>query len=112
MTSPPYFSKERYSDEETQSCNRFRDAESWRDGFLRPMLALQHRSLKSGSHAVVNVSDVKLGANTYPLVAWTVEAGTDAGFELLREERFPLSRVPGQGDKLQAFEPVLIFVKR
>ncbi len=33
-TSPPYFAKERYSDDKEQSFRKFTEYESWRDGFL------------------------------------------------------------------------------
>jgi hypothetical protein len=112
FTSPPYFAKERYSDEETQSCNRYTEGDTWRKGFLVPTIELQYRCLRRDRYAVINVADVKLGANTYPLVQWTLDAALSAGFTLVRTERFPLGgRVPGQGDKRDAAEPVLVFKK-
>jgi hypothetical protein len=112
FTSPPYFAKERYSDEATQSCNRYSSGEDWRDGFLRPMIELQYRSLKAGRWAALNIADVKVGPNVYPLTSWATDAAIDAGFQLARVERFPLGgRVPGQGVKRDASEPVLILQK-
>jgi hypothetical protein len=112
FTSPPYFAKEHYSDEPTQSCNRYPSGESWRDGFLRPTLALQHRALRPESVAIVNIADVKIGATSYPLVEWTETCARDVGFRLLRRDRFPLGgRVRGRGERRVAFEPLLVFVK-
>ena len=48
FTSPPYFRREIYSDEPTQSCNRYTTPESWRDGFLLPAMRLQASVLKAG----------------------------------------------------------------
>jgi hypothetical protein len=112
FTSPPYFAKEHYSDEDTQSCNRYREGSDWRKGFLVPMIELQYRALKHDRLAVINIADVKLGSVQYPLVQWTIDAALQAGFTLVRTERFPLGgRVPGQGEKRDASEPVLVLRK-
>jgi hypothetical protein len=112
FTSPPYFAKERYSDEDTQSCNRYRDGADWNQGFLRPTIELQYRALRHERCAVINIADVKIQTITYPLVQWTIDAALAAGFEMVRTERYPLGgRVPGQGDKREASEPVLVFRK-
>jgi predicted RNA methylase len=112
FTSPPYFAKERYSSEDTQSCNRYPEASDWRKEFLVPTIELQYRALQHNRFAVVNVADIKLGSETFPLVQWTIDAALSAGFVHVRTERFPLGgRVPGQGDKREASEPVLVFKK-
>jgi hypothetical protein len=111
FTSPPYFSKEQYSDDDTQSWQRYKSGDAWREGFLRPMLALQYVALRAGAHNVINIADVKIGSTTYPLVQWTCDVAQELGFELLRVERFPLSRVPGQGEQMQRFEPVIVLHK-
>lgn len=111
FTSPPYFGKERYADEPTQSFMRYRDGNAWREGFLVPTLELQHAALKSGAVAVVNIADVKIGTETYPLTDWTIDAGRRAGFVLERTDTFPLSRVPGRGEAAERFEPVFVFRK-
>lgn len=112
FTSPPYFAKEQYSDDESQSWRRYSDGEAWRDGFLRPMLELQFAALRSDTYNVVNIADVKIGSRTYPLVDWTCDIAQQIGFELVRVEQFPLSRVPGQGEQMQRFEPVIVLHRR
>ena len=112
FTSPPYFSKERYADEPTQSFNRYRTGDEWRKGFLVPMMRLQYHSLKPGSYAVVNIADVKLKGKVYPLVDWTIDAGLTVGFEHIGTEHFGLSKRMGAGQSgVVATEPVLIFKK-
>lgn len=111
FTSPPYFAKERYSDEPTQSCVRYDTGESWRDGFLAPMLALQFAALKPGAHALVNIADVKIGNVEYPLVKWTQQLAVAAGFVNVRLDQFPLGRVPGQGEAAERFEPIVVLRK-
>lgn len=111
FTSPPYFRKEHYSEEPEQSWLRYPSGESWRNGFLVPMLKLQWDALKIGGHNVVNIADVTLKGITYPLVSWTIRAAKSIGFRLESTMSYPLSEVPGAGSKKSASEPVLIFVK-
>jgi len=112
FTSPPYFRKEHYSDEDTQSWKRYQTGDAWRDGFLRPMMALQYAALKDDCYAVVNIADVKIKNKVYPLADWTIEAGETVGFEFVRRDDFPLTRRFGAGmaDEV-ATEPVLVFRK-
>lgn len=111
FTSPPYFAKERYSDEPTQSFMRYGTADAWRESFLVPVIRLQYAALKRGSVAVVNIADVKLGGETVPLEQWTVDAALDAGFKLEATERMPMPRVPGRGERPGDGEPVFVLRK-
>lgn len=113
FTSPPYFKKERYSDDDTQSWVRYgHDATVWRDKFLRRMLHLQYVALKPDSYNIVNIAPVKIGKEIYPLDEWTIEAGTDVGFKYLETRRFILSpRFGANMNEEAAFEPVIIFKK-
>jgi hypothetical protein len=112
FTSPPYFRKEHYSDEPTQSWKRYPTGDSWRDGFLLPMLRLQFAALKLGKFAVVNIADVKIKGTTYPLASWAVTMGEKAGFRFIRTDDFAgLRRFGGGHNEGFASEPVLVFQK-
>jgi hypothetical protein len=111
FTSPPYFSKELYSDEPTQSCNRYKTADAWRAGFLIPMLKLQFDALKPGALCIVNIAEVKIKGKTYPLDAWTREEAIKIGFEYKKTRDFPMTRRMGSGLNEVAQEPVLVFQK-
>jgi hypothetical protein len=105
FTSPPYFAKEMYSDEETQSYIRYRTGKEWKRGFLFPMLALQFAALKPGSISAINIADVKLKGKIYPLVKWTKQGAECAGFEYLGTEFVVLS--PNRwGRKSEAKDPL------
>jgi hypothetical protein len=108
FTSPPYFAKELYSDEPTQSCVRYANGEAWRVGFLLPLLALQYAALVPGAYACLNVADVTVRGERYPLTEWTVNAGRTAGFAYERTERYPLSRVPGRGEHSPSYEQLVV----
>jgi hypothetical protein len=112
FTSPPYFCKEIYSSEGTQSCNRYSTGEDWRIGFLVPMLRLQFAALKAGATSIINIADVNIGSATYPLAEWTRSAAKEVGFQYIKTDEFPMQhRVgAGMGDEV-ATEPVIVLVK-
>lgn len=114
FTSPPYFATEIYTDEPTQSCHRYEDGVSWRDGFLFPMMNLQYKALKEGCFSCVNIADVKMGKEVYPLTNWTVSAGEAAGFVHRRTNHYRLKRQfgrGGEGSGEKRVEPVIVFYK-
>jgi hypothetical protein len=112
FTSPPYFCKELYSAEPTQSCNRYSTGEAWRDGFLLPMLRLQFAALKPGKTAIVNIADVTINNRTYPLANWTRECAQTVGFRHVRTDEFPMNRRVGRGmpDEVVT-EPMIVLQK-
>jgi len=112
FTSPPYFVKEEYADEETQSFKRYPTQAAWRDGFLLPMFELQYRALKSGSRSVVNIADVKINGKLVPVETWAVDCAEAVGFKLDEKFEFGLiaHRFGSPGDS-GASEPVFVFVK-
>jgi hypothetical protein len=115
FTSPPYFSKEHYSEDGTQSWVRYGDDPTrWRDLFLQPMLRLQFAALKPGAYSCINIADVKVGKfGVVPLSDWTREAGIAAGFEYVHEDKYRLTRRMGAGasNGVVAYEPVHVFRK-
>jgi hypothetical protein len=58
-TSPPYFSTERYSDEETQSYIKFPSPEDWLHGFMKETLANCWFALKPSGLLAINIANVK-----------------------------------------------------
>jgi 16S rRNA G966 N2-methylase RsmD len=55
FTSPPYFDKELYSKEETQSYKRYPKYNEWLDKFLKPMIVKSHDSLKKNGYMIINI---------------------------------------------------------
>lgn len=65
ITSPPYYDTEIYSDEETNSCNRYKSFESWTEGFYKPMIDKNMKAIKSwqeGGRLIICI-----GSRRYPL---------------------------------------------
>ena len=69
FTSPPYFSVERYSYDDTQSWVRYKDINDWNKDFLQTTLGNLWGSIKSGGYLLVNISDV------YTNSKWSTERG-------------------------------------
>jgi hypothetical protein len=62
LTSPPYYDTEVYSDEPTNSINRYASFDAWCDGFYLPMIQKVLDSLKYGSVFLLNI-----GSRSWPL---------------------------------------------
>ena len=58
FTSPPYFSVERYSYEDTQSWVRYKQIDDWNRNFLQKTIENLWCSIKSGGYLLVNIADV------------------------------------------------------
>jgi hypothetical protein len=58
FTSPPYFDKERYTDEGTQSWMRYRAVSEWLRRFLFEAVARAWAALVPGGHMVINIADI------------------------------------------------------
>lgn len=111
FTSPPYFGKELYSDEPTQSRLRYPSIDSWRTGFLRELMRGCFRGLKAGSFCVINIADVDIGGQTYPLEQMTVEEGESEGFEHVETRNYSIAIGAGKGDQGEGREPAFVFRK-
>lgn len=62
MTSPPYYDTEIYSDEDSNSLNRYNSFDNWCTGFYIPMIEKTMHALKNGGVFVLNI-----GSRNYPL---------------------------------------------
>ena len=65
FTSPPYFDREQYSDDDEQSFKAYPMYRDWRDNFLKPTLTNAYESLRSDRYLLWNIADIKIGATTY-----------------------------------------------
>lgn len=120
FTSPPYFSKEEYTDEPTQSRLRYKTSDSWREGFLVSLLQSCFDVLKPGSRCIINIADIKVKNRIIPLGQMTKDTGVETGFILEATEHMQLGGHFGKGeidesvaveDSEGKAEPVFIFRK-
>jgi DNA modification methylase len=62
LTSPPYYDTEIYTDEKSNSLNRYDTFDKWVGGFFIPMISKTMDALKDGCSFVLNI-----GSRQYPL---------------------------------------------
>lgn len=82
FTSPPYWKREVYSDEDTQSSARYPTYEMWLENFWKVVLTKSVKALMPGGWLVVNVDDFDLGGHRYELTQDTVKVMQSLGFGL------------------------------
>jgi hypothetical protein len=83
FTSPPYFSVERYSYDDTQSWVRYKNIDDWNTNFLHKTLDNIIPSVKKGGLIAINIADVYAGTSggkdwleiTNPMCDFLVQRG-------------------------------------
>ena len=99
FTSPPYFAKEAYSEDPTQSYKKFGLYSSWKDGFLRPTLETCVEWLKPNRYLLWNIADAKFGTDMLPLEEDSREILESLGMEYIETLKMTLAQMPG-GNRL------------
>jgi hypothetical protein len=95
FTSPPYFNRESYSDDETQSLKKFPFYEQWRDGFLKPTLKTAYSYLRKDRYLLWNIADILVGDQYYPLEKDSRDILESLGAEFVGVEKMVLANMPG-----------------
>lgn len=94
LTSPPYYDTEHYSDEETNSMNRYHSFEEWVNGFYEPLIVNTIGFLKDDAVFILNIGDRK-----YPL--------SEKLFAICKKHNFHCERIKdylsGNGDGKEKF---------
>lgn len=80
-TSPPYFAKERYSDDPGQSYMKFAAYEDWKEGFLKQTIQNAYDFLMPGGLFFWNIADVYIGSKKMPLENDSKVLAKEIGFE-------------------------------
>jgi hypothetical protein len=125
FTSPPYFNREQYSQDENQSFKAYAEYENWRDNFLKPTLTTIYEYLKNDRYIVWNIADIKIGSNTYyPLEQDSIDILTELGCEYKGKLKMLMTRMVGldpsksgiknaveHNGKVYKFEPMFVFRK-
>jgi len=128
FTSPPYFNREGYSEDKSQSLSKYPQYDSWRDNFLYPTLKTCVEYLKKDRYLLWNIADIKVGSLYYPLEEDSKKILLDLGMEFIGIEKMCLMSMPGSnriGDdgkptaknfckvegKWRKYEPIFVFRK-
>ena len=126
FTSPPYFNREQYSQDEKQSFKAYGEYEDWRDNFLRPTLTTIYEYLKNDRYILWNIADIKIGESTYyPLEQDSIDILTELGCEYKGKIKMLMTRMVGldpsksgiknsveHEGKTYKFEPIFVFHKK
>lgn len=95
FSSPPYFDLEIYSDEDTQSVNKYSGLDGWLEGFVRPTVMNLYRVLKPGSMYGVNIADFEHSGSTVHFVDKWREISLQCGFEPVKGISLGVTARPG-----------------
>ena len=96
FTSPPYFNREAYSEDPTQSYKKFSSYESWRDGFLRPTLKTCAEVLKNDRYLLWNIADLQIKGEYLPLQEDSRKILESFGLVYKYTLKMALEPMPGQ----------------
>ena len=129
FTSPPYFNREAYSEDENQSYKKYGSSyESWRDGFLRPTLETCVEFLKSDRYLLWNIADLLVKGKYIPLEKDSKDILESLGMEYKYVLKMAMEGMPGQNrldengvpkcknfckvkDTYYKYEPVFVYYK-
>lgn len=129
FSSPPYFNREAYSEDENQSYKKYSSYDSWRDHFLRPTLQNAYDFLNHERYLLWNIADLKVGKKYLPLEQDSIQIAKELGFEYKETVLMALMNMPGANrvtedgeataknylklgnGKIMKYEPVHVFWK-
>jgi hypothetical protein len=115
FSSPPYFNLERYCDEPTQCMNRYKELDSWFEGYVTPTIRMLHRALSADGIYAVNIADYRHGKNSFAIVEPWIELSEKLGFRHVETVHMILPVRPGVGnnrlEKTHKAEGIYIFKK-
>ena len=124
FTSPPYFDKERYSEDKEQSCIQHPEYEEWLSYFLQPTLYNCYYLLKPKRYCLINICDIKKGNTHIPLEQDTIQRAMSVGFKYEGKYGMAMTRMIGvqptnsknywfdsKSKKTYKIEPILVFYK-
>lgn len=127
FTSPPYFSKEMYSYDQTQSCNKFSEYDNWKSEFLYKTLLTCYNYLSDGGYLIWNIADIVIGNNQFNLENDSIEICKSFGLKHVETLKMLLSLMPGSqrlidgelttknsvkvDGKFFKYEPIFVFKK-
>ena len=124
ITSPPYFSKEKYSRDKSQSYLKYPNYKDWIQIYFRKSFEIVHRSLKSKGICLLNISDININDTYFPLELDSINIMEDIGFKYQYQIGMLMNRYIGlsyesvlnkwwdkESNCFRKVEPILVFEK-
>ena len=124
FTSPPYFDREQYSSDKTQSFKSYPQYDDWRDNFLKPTLENAFHSLRDDRYLLWNIADIKIGKDKFhPLEQDSIDILTNLGMDYQGKLKMLMTSMVGVNqkdvknsvkidDKHYKYEPIFVFHKK
>lgn len=106
FTSPPYFDKEKYFDEDEQCWKKYPDIHSWKEEYLLPTFDNAYLVLKDGGKMVININK--------ELRDCINECASRVGFSFVEEMKLAMNRdhfAKKKGNDTKKIEPILVYSK-
>ena len=129
FTSPPYFNREAYSDDENQSYKKYGTSyNSWRHGFLAPTLETCVEYLRPGRYLLWNVADLLVSGKYLTIEKDSIDILQSLGMIYKYTLKMALEGMPGQNrigedgkpncknfcrvdERYLKYEPIFVFYK-
>jgi tRNA1(Val) A37 N6-methylase TrmN6 len=124
FTSPPYYSKEMYSDDKEQSYLKYPNYRDWVEGYLYKTFEVVFKSLKPKGYCLINISDVNINSKELSLEIDTIRILEKIGFKYKYQFGMVMNRFIGLDTELlvnrwydynsevyRKVEPILVFQK-
>lgn len=110
FSSPPYYDTEKYTNEPTQSYNKFPSKSLWLNEFMGQTFSNVHRALKKDCYMVINIANVP----SYPnLESDIIELAKRCGFSYYGDMKLALSNSTfKKGKSAYKYEPMFIFKRK
>lgn len=96
FTSPPYFNREAYSADDTQSYKKFSQYKDWVSGFLEPTLTTCVEYLKNNRYLLWNIADIKIGGDYLTLEEDSRKILERLGMKYVQTLKMAMEGMPGQ----------------
>ena len=124
FTSPPYFDREQYSEDEEQSYKSYPQYDDWRDNFLKPTLTNAYESLRNDRYLLWNIADIKIGTNKFhPLEQDSIDILLSLGADYQGKLKMLMTSMGGVNqskvknavkvnEKYLKYEPIFVFYKK
>lgn len=111
FSSPPYFSLERYSEEQTQCYNKYPTIEKWFEGYVTPTIKNIYYMLKPNCYYAVNIADFNFGNQRVEYVDKWIKISKQIGFEYVETISMKVETRKGNGHSGDKKEGIFIFKK-
>ena len=124
LTSPPYFSKEKYSSDKSQSYLKYPNYKDWVEVYFRKTFEIVFHSLKPNGYCLVNISDININEKYFPLELDSIRVLESIGFKYKYQIGMLMNKYIGlsyegvlnkwwdkESNCFRKVEPILVFEK-